>query len=178
MSNALTVYYKNKSNTLTSKAGIGPPFDRQGQPMPLTEDLSAIWDTGATNSVISKNIVTKYKLQPMGMVEVNTAGGKVLSNIYLLSIYLPNKVCFPAVKVTEGSIAGADMLIGMDIIGSGDFVVTSYKNKTTFSYRIPSMAKIDFVKDINKLNEAKVGRNDPCPCGSGEKYKKCHGRGK
>lgn len=24
--------------------------------------------------------------------------------------------------------------------------------------------------------EEKVGRNDPCPCGSGKKYKKCHGR--
>jgi preprotein translocase subunit SecA len=24
---------------------------------------------------------------------------------------------------------------------------------------------------------AKVGRNDPCPCGSGKKYKKCHGQG-
>ena len=22
----------------------------------------------------------------------------------------------------------------------------------------------------------KVGRNDPCPCGSGKKYKRCHGR--
>ncbi|MEO7651205.1 MAG: preprotein translocase subunit SecA [Bryobacteraceae bacterium] len=25
------------------------------------------------------------------------------------------------------------------------------------------------------LNNNKVGRNDPCPCGSGKKYKKCHG---
>ena len=25
--------------------------------------------------------------------------------------------------------------------------------------------------------EKKVGRNDPCPCGSGKKYKHCHGRG-
>jgi preprotein translocase subunit SecA len=24
---------------------------------------------------------------------------------------------------------------------------------------------------------SKVGRNDPCPCGSGKKYKKCHGAG-
>jgi preprotein translocase subunit SecA len=24
---------------------------------------------------------------------------------------------------------------------------------------------------------ATVGRNDPCPCGSGKKYKKCHGVG-
>jgi preprotein translocase subunit SecA len=25
------------------------------------------------------------------------------------------------------------------------------------------------------INTDKVGRNDPCPCGSGKKYKKCHG---
>ncbi|HEX9205848.1 MAG TPA: SEC-C metal-binding domain-containing protein, partial [Candidatus Deferrimicrobiaceae bacterium] len=24
---------------------------------------------------------------------------------------------------------------------------------------------------------AKIGRNDPCPCGSGKKYKKCCGQG-
>ncbi len=28
-----------------------------------------------------------------------------------------------------------------------------------------------------KRTEEKVGRNDPCPCGSGKKYKHCHGRG-
>ncbi|MBQ3083381.1 MAG: SEC-C domain-containing protein [Alistipes sp.] len=22
-----------------------------------------------------------------------------------------------------------------------------------------------------------MGRNDPCPCGSGKKYKQCHGKG-
>jgi hypothetical protein len=27
----------------------------------------------------------------------------------------------------------------------------------------------------HRRDEAKVGRNDPCPCGSGRKYKKCHG---
>jgi preprotein translocase subunit SecA len=26
-----------------------------------------------------------------------------------------------------------------------------------------------------KRDSAKVGRNDPCPCGSGKKFKKCHG---
>jgi preprotein translocase subunit SecA len=31
------------------------------------------------------------------------------------------------------------------------------------------------VKQI-KLEQPKVGRNDPCPCGSGKKYKKCHGQ--
>jgi preprotein translocase subunit SecA len=26
-----------------------------------------------------------------------------------------------------------------------------------------------------RVTGEKVGRNDPCPCGSGKKYKKCHG---
>jgi preprotein translocase subunit SecA len=29
----------------------------------------------------------------------------------------------------------------------------------------------------NPNSSAKTGRNDPCPCGSGKKYKKCHGSG-
>jgi preprotein translocase subunit SecA len=32
----------------------------------------------------------------------------------------------------------------------------------------------DVIKTV-KREEPKVGRNDPCPCGSGKKYKKCHG---
>ncbi|NJD86356.1 preprotein translocase, partial [Candidatus Erwinia dacicola] len=27
-----------------------------------------------------------------------------------------------------------------------------------------------------QTGERKVGRNNPCPCGSGKKYKQCHGR--
>jgi len=32
----------------------------------------------------------------------------------------------------------------------------------------------DVVKTV-RHDGPKVGRNDPCPCGSGKKYKKCHG---
>ena len=35
------------------------------------------------------------------------------------------------------------------------------------------------IEDVDEspapVTAAKVGRNDPCPCGSGKKYKKCHG---
>jgi uncharacterized protein YecA (UPF0149 family) len=27
--------------------------------------------------------------------------------------------------------------------------------------------------EINLKDKMKIGRNDPCPCGSGKKYKKC-----
>ena len=35
----------------------------------------------------------------------------------------------------------------------------------------------DKARTVRKTASQKVGRNDPCPCGSGKKYKKCCGRG-
>lgn len=32
--------------------------------------------------------------------------------------------------------------------------------------------KVSITKPIEKI--FREGRNDPCPCGSGKKYKKCH----
>ncbi len=37
---------------------------------------------------------------------------------------------------------------------------------------------VHFLPDLNKtiINDKKPGRNEPCPCGSGKKYKKCCGK--
>ena len=43
-------------------------------------------------------------------------------------------------------------------------LITSNQNNTV-------VKKIDSKRTITK----KIGRNDPCPCGSGKKYKICHG---
>ena len=175
---ACTVAYNGRTNVLKSKAWISVAFDPKKSDPPPNIEFDAIWDTGASASVISKNVVTKCGLQPTGMVEVHTAGGQRTRNSYLVCISLPNKVGFPTVKVTEGKINEADVLIGMDLIGLGDFSVSNYQGKTVFSYRIPSVDRTDFVKEINKAKQqksGKIGRNAPCPCGSGKKYKKCCG---
>ncbi len=31
-------------------------------------------------------------------------------------------------------------------------------------------------RDPIRRDVPKVGRNEPCPCGSGKKYKQCHGK--
>jgi preprotein translocase subunit SecA len=31
-------------------------------------------------------------------------------------------------------------------------------------------------KQQARVSGKKMGRNDPCPCGSGKKFKKCHGK--
>lgn len=44
----------------------------------------------------------------------------------------------------------------------------------------PQMPKMNIPQPTTKtqpiINAEKVGRNDPCPCGSGKKYKKCCGK--
>ena len=32
-----------------------------------------------------------------------------------------------------------------------------------------------YAVDVRRRDAPKVGRNDPCPCGSGRKHKHCHG---
>ncbi|GMQ96553.1 MAG: hypothetical protein BMS9Abin15_0226 [Gammaproteobacteria bacterium] len=63
---------------------------------------------------------------------------------------LPNTAGVTGVRVTEANRIGndVDVLIGMDIITLGDFAVTTYNGKTTFSFRMPSLTEIDFVKEI------------------------------
>src|SRR3712207_7812363 len=42
--------------------------------------------------------------------------------------------------------------------------------------RPPRSTLFPYTTLFRSKTEQKVGRNDPCPCGSGKKYKKCHGR--
>jgi preprotein translocase subunit SecA len=40
----------------------------------------------------------------------------------------------------------------------------------------PVQAEPEALKPAERRVSDKVGRNDPCPCGSGKKYKNCHGK--
>ncbi|HIW83505.1 MAG TPA: SEC-C domain-containing protein [Candidatus Dorea gallistercoris] len=66
-----------------------------------------------------------------------------------------------------------------------------YKNmvaaKADWLYELPQWKEIYSEEELKKMykeqkesgtirKEKKIGRNDPCPCGSGKKYKKCCGR--
>ena len=69
--------------------------------------------------------------------------------------------------------------------------VTLYKNmvaaKADWLYELPQWKEIFSEEELKKFYKEqkesttirkpkKIGRNDPCPCGSGKKYKKCCGR--
>lgn len=111
-------------------------------------EFDAIWDTGATSSVITQAVVDACRLVATGMAVVQHVDGVSQQETYLVNIGLPNQVGYPAVRVTKGNLPeGADVLIGMNIISTGDFAVTNYNGVTKFSFRVPSVAHIDFVAE-------------------------------
>lgn len=168
---------------LTSLVRIQEAFDpKASQLVPPEKEYRAIWDTGATRTAITSSVAKECGLQPTGMCKIKTAAGESDTVTYFISLYLPNMVCIPQLRVTQAELFDADVLVGMDVITSGDFVVTNHKGKTCMSFRMPSIECMDFTKQepttikVGGKILKKVGRNDPCPCGSGKKYKHCHGR--
>lgn len=178
---ALTFKASGQADRIITDVGVSLTFDPKSPPDPLPTQHStkALWDTGASKSVLSSSFVKTLGLAPVGTSQVHHGDGSSTRNTYLVNFYLPNTVCIFGVLATEFPASHNDfnVLIGMDVICFGDFAITNVSGKTMMSFRTPSCETIDYVVEANKITYAGVGRNAPCPCGSGNKFKKCHGSG-
>ncbi|HEX7086219.1 MAG TPA: preprotein translocase subunit SecA [Vicinamibacterales bacterium] len=61
--------------------------------------------------------------------------------------------------------------------GAGAGAAAAVADPSPFAGRPARTGGDDATVRTMRREEPKVGRNDPCPCGSGKKYKKCHGAG-
>jgi predicted aspartyl protease len=176
-----TIRYNGLSRQLVSDVRIISAVDENGnenRDFSGETEFKALWDTGASCSLISPSVAQKLQLASFGKERMMTPSGEAITNVYCISVLLPNDAAVGEVIVFEGIPASFDMLIGMDIIGLGDFAVSNYSGKTTFSFRIPSGCEIDFVNHsylMPRGSDKIQGRNEPCACGSGKKYKNCCG---
>src|ERR1700730_16204577 len=136
---ALTLTGSGLLNVLLANCGISQAFDpTKGEGQKPYSTFQAIWDTGATASVVTQNVVDALSLKPIRMAVVQTGAGAYRTEVYLVNIALPNGVMFHHVHVSRGDITGADVLIGMDILTTGDFAVTNLNGRTVMSFRWPS----------------------------------------
>jgi len=177
---AFTQKHHGLTNRIISNVRISEAFDLKNPPAnPQLFETTALWDTGATHSVITEATAKALGLSSTGKGLVHHAGGTGDFNTYIVNFFLPNQVAIVGVRVTEcPDLEGCGAIIGMDIIMGGDLSISNHKGETWFTFRWPSAGSHDYVDEINKANKASVpavGRNEPCPCGSGKKYKKCHG---
>jgi hypothetical protein len=159
---------------LRTACRIGAAFDPAVLQQPQSHEFQALWDTGATNSCITQRVVDACGLVPIGLTQVFAFNSSGLADAFLVSIVLPNRVSVPSVRVTKGDIAsGIDVIIGMDIITTGDFVITNRNGDTVFSFCYPSERCIDFVQEHNAKNPKRGfrGYKPPVPKQVGKKQK-------
>ncbi len=159
---AFTIKAPGIANVLPTEVSVFQPIPGQN---PKVEKFTAIWDTGATKSVITHDVVERLGLIASGKTNLHGVAGSIENaDAYLVTFILPNKLEVNGVRVVKvPQIAGkADILIGMDIITLGDFSVTNVSGKTVFSFRTPSVKKIDYVDEINrsKPSKKKKGRKE------------------
>ncbi|MDE0514041.1 MAG: retropepsin-like aspartic protease [Gammaproteobacteria bacterium] len=166
---SFTNRYNGISKVLTSECGVHSALEgitpdslvatATGGDAPLEiRRYTAIWDTGATNTSITQKVASECGLIPVGTSVVHHANGSGTVDVYLASIFLPNGVVVPEINVNQAVLKGADVLIGMDIMGLGDFAVSNYKGSTQFSFRMPSMLHFDFTET---QKGRKPGRKNP-----------------
>jgi len=97
---------------------------------------NCIWDTGASESMISDKVVKDLNLEKYGYVMLRTINNEKRSDKYLCSLSLMghtqsislNPTCF-------GKSREFDVIIGMDIISYGRFLIENDK----FSFTIKSL---------------------------------------
>jgi len=107
--------------------------------------VNALWDTGANKSVIRPEIVEKLNMKCISLGEMGGISGKSnLCGVYFVNIHFPNKKIMKDVCIIENYPPTCEVLIGMDVISKGDFAISNYNGKTTFTFRSPSLSELCF----------------------------------
>ena len=113
-----------------------------------SKQFTAIWDTGAMTTNISNNVVEFFGLVPIGTMKLGSIYATQIRPKYEIGVELPGgfRYCDLCVVGVEEIARNIDVIIGMDIISVGDFAVSNYNGKTSFSFRFPSQGPIDLTK--------------------------------
>lgn len=159
--------YKSLSNVLKNEVRVAKTVEEGAKD--FSEPYLGLWDTGATCSVITQKIVNDLGLHLVHYGFVSGVHGRVLRPYYYIDILLSSKandVIIRKLYAPLGEPSGCDLLIGMDVIGRGDFAVSNYDGKTTFTFRFPSKQKTDYVRQ--DIVENKIGK----PHGKGKRKRK------
>lgn len=171
--NVFTIKYGAIPQEIRSPVEI---LDNKGN---VIKKATGLWDSGASSSCISNECAQMLGLKQIAFTTIHTANGTATAPVYYANFRFNDKVKFLGTNLIGAKLTGIDMLIGMDVITKGNLSISTHDGKTIFSFIVPAHKSIDYgdvVHDINKAFYKKLGRNAPCPCGSGKKVKDCCGK--
>jgi preprotein translocase subunit SecA len=135
------------------------------------ENMEALREAVYLRSYAQKNPLTEYKVEGFQIFDtmIDDIRQEIASRLHLIRIQLTEnqdrtqRTARPSATIQSASHGS------MSTFGSGG---SSSGNGGGRSGASRSQAEAVTVV----RSQPKVGRNDPCPCGSGKKYKHCHGR--
>jgi len=154
--------YKKIMDELITPASIFPIYTTNAAFCGVPFEIEALWDTGATASCIKPalwNRLELYSLEP-DRTKLAGIGGKVDAELTCVDLLLAAELKIRKCPIYAVDFPGdADILIGMDIIGMGDFAVCNVDNKTTFSFAVPPFPdRINLAEKAEAANKNNVGR--------------------
>ena len=163
--NATTIKYTGKAAQILTRVSVSTPSYYENQ---KTVETLALWDTGANISGISPCIAKKLGIQPTDyMSTFGISGEEEDTAVFDVNLNLNQYVTNIPLRVTEVKLHKEDggnpdsnigFLIGMDIIGQGDFFTGLYKDKdgkpcTMMTFRLPSAFEpVDYLEEVQAYN--------------------------
>ncbi|MDR1574376.1 MAG: preprotein translocase subunit SecA [Treponema sp.] len=130
------------------------------------ENMESLREAVYLRSYAQKNPLTEYKVEGFQIFEtmVEEIRQEIASRMHLIRIQLAggeeSQERRPRQSVSAGSASHSSI---------GSFGASGQAASPMRAASRPEAATV-------VRSQPKVGRNDPCPCGSGRKYKHCHGR--
>ncbi len=133
------------------------------------ENLEALREAVYLRSYAQKNPLLEYKLEGFEIFDEMLADIKISLARKLLLARVENQTS-PSLNAPNIRINNAVHQQMQTFSGSGGPARQNIASPTQRAQRSSGAAPATVVRDVPK-----VGRNEPCPCGSGKKYKHCHG---
>jgi preprotein translocase subunit SecA len=132
------------------------------------ENMEALREAVYLRHYAQKNPLTEYKLEGFNIFDtmVDTIRAEIASRAHLVRITQADNRTLQSRSITMSASHGSAGAFGMTAETGVPATERSHSSGNQ-----PQGSAVTVVR-----THPKVGRNDPCPCGSGKKYKHCHGR--
>jgi len=134
------------------------------------ENMEALREAVYLRHYAQKNPLTEYKVEGFQIFEemIEDIRQQIASRLHLIRI----QVAEGAQRRPVSRSIGANQSASHSSMGSFDGAKQG--SSTSAGSPMDKASRPDGATVVR--SHPKVGRNDPCPCGSGKKYKMCHGR--
>lgn len=134
------------------------------------EELESLRDAVHLRSYGSKNPLTEYKIDGFNMFDemLDSIRQTVMSRVFKVRVQLSPEA-LAARQAMQTRSMNAQHSEAASFANAGDAAMRQAASGAMQQHTQGQSVTV-------RRTMPKVGRNDPCPCGSGKKYKQCHGR--